>query len=92
MSLLTHAYDAFCVDDGPLLQVVAGRPADAALDLVAELTEGIQLLMERLYADVGSADADLVFCAEVKVIGFLAETASAITRSVNKSIKQGGAA
>lgn len=92
MSLLTSSYDAVCIDDGPLLQVVAGRSAEGALGLAAELSEGIQLLLDRLYDDVGSADADLVFCAEIKAISFLAETTSALTRSVRRSIQQGGAA
>lgn len=88
MSLKTSSADICLASDGPMLQVVSGRTAIEALTLATELSEGVQLMLERLRDDFGSAEGGELFCAEITALALLAETAGALTRSVNWNIKQ----
>lgn len=90
MSLQTSRSDIYLASDGPMLQVVPGRSAAEALTLATELSEGVQLMLERLRDDLGSTDGGELFCAEFTALALLAETVGALTRSVNWNIKQGG--
>lgn len=90
MNLLTTTQDITWLDDGPALQVVAGRSAVDALDLASDLTEGIQLLMDRIHDTINETADGQLYGSEAKAIALLAETASALTRSVRISIQQGG--
>lgn len=92
MSLQTSSADICLASDGPTLQVVAGRSATEALNLASDLNEGVQLMLERLRDDFGSAEGGELFCAEITALALLAEIAGALTRSVSWNIKQGGEA
>lgn len=73
--------------EGCLMRVDAGMPAGEALELAADLTEGIQLLSERLY-DAVNDNSEIVHLCELRSVGFLGEVVSALTRSVGHGIRE----
>tara|TARA_Y100000815_G_scaffold269104_1_gene291259 strand:- start:51 stop:317 length:267 start_codon:yes stop_codon:yes gene_type:complete len=73
--------------EGCLMRVDAGMPAGEALELAANLAEGIQLLSERLY-DAVNDNSEIVHLSELRSIGFLGEVVSALSRSVYRAAKE----
>lgn len=62
-----------------------------ALTAAADLAEAIKLFSDRLYDAINDGDAG--YCAEMFALGYLAETCSALIRSVKRSqVVAGGAA
>lgn len=70
---------------GHLLRVDPDMPASDALALAGELAEGVELLCKRLSDDLDEGES--AYVSEVRAIGFLGETASALIQSVARDLK-----
>jgi len=66
-----------------LLETVAGVPAADALDLAATLSGGIHQLTDRLYDCIN--DGAVIYCDEMRALGFLAETVNTLVRAVQRA-------
>ena len=88
MSIKTRNMAIHLTSDGHLLNVEKNVSAVVALELAADLGEGVSLLLNRL-SDAINEDNDIVYGNELRALGLLAETASALTRSVERSLKRG---
>lgn len=89
MNLRTRSLSFAMGEDGGLLNVEPDMPAAEALELAADLADGVHHLCDKLNDMVDSDDGAVLAC-EIRAIGFLAETASALTRSVERSMKRAG--
>ena len=89
MNLQTRSLSFAMGEEGGLLRVEPDMPAVEALDLAAGIADGAQYLCQRLH-DVINEDCGSVLACEMRAIGFLAETAAALTRSVERSMKRVG--
>lgn len=87
--LLTRSLHFAMGEEGGLLSVEPDMPAVEALGLAADLADGAQYLCQRLH-DVINEDCGTVLACEMRALGFLAETAGALTRSVERGMKRAG--
>lgn len=70
-----------------LLRTEKGSSAVDAIDLAADLADGIQQISTRL-ADA-SNEGETVYVAELRCVAMLAEVASALTRAAERGMRQG---
>lgn len=88
MTITTKKMEFVPGSEGMLLSVNADMPATEALNLSAELAEGAQLFINRLYESVD--DGGYVNLAELQALSFLTEAASILNRSVLKAMNARG--
>lgn len=90
MSITTETLSFAMGEEGSLLLgIEPDMPATEALDLAADLADGVKQLCDRL-VDAIDSDGGPVLACEIRAIGFLADTTGALARSVERSMKRAG--
>ena len=82
----TTGFSACLTSDGHLFEVITGVDGDIALDVAGELTEGVGLILERLYDAVN--DGDLIYTGELQALRVMADLSSALVLSVRSGAKR----
>lgn len=75
-----------CQNGDYLLQTRAGTSVIEALDIAADLADGIQQVSMRFVAALD--DGETIYVAEMRCLAMLAEMASAFTRSAERGMRR----
>lgn len=82
----TREFSASMTSDGHLFKIIEGVSASVALDVASNLSEGVGLILERLYDAVN--DGDSIYTGELQALKVMAELSSALTASVSDGVRQ----
>ncbi|WMN19242.1 hypothetical protein QL104_07495 [Pseudomonas piscis] len=75
-------------DGAGMLRIAEAVKITDGLYLAADLAEGIKQLCDRIHSDIN--EGELTYLAEVKALGFLADTVGALVRASEYSMRHGG--
>lgn len=75
-----------CPNGDYLLQTRAGTSVIEALDIAADLADGIQQISTRFAAELD--EGELIYVAEMRSLAMLAEVASAFTRAAERGMRR----
>lgn len=75
-----------CPNGDYLLQTRAGTSVIEALDIAADLADGIQQVSMRFVAALD--DGETIYVAEMRCLSMLAEVASAFTRAAERGMRR----
>lgn len=82
----TSEFSTHLTSDGHLFRIIEGVSASVALDVASNLSEGVGLILERLYDAVN--DGDSIYTGELQALKVMAELSSALTASVGYGVRQ----